>query len=135
MNEKKLVVGSFAQDCFFNCHRERNQQAPKGEDAMDIPPPVPNTSNNNSNMNINFNNNYNNNNNNSSEELYELFCVVNHHGKIDSGHYTCFVKHASMWFKCDDAWVTKATAQQVTNSKGYLLFYLRKNLDYCKLKM
>jgi len=26
------------------------------------------------------------------QELYELFCVVNHHGKMDNGHYTCFVR-------------------------------------------
>ena len=53
------------------------------------------------------------------ENLYELFSVVNHHGTMDNGHYTSFIRHANMWFKCDDAWITKATKNQVFNSKAY----------------
>jgi len=65
-------------------------------------------------------------------ETYELFAVVNHHGNMDNGHYICFVRHAEMWFKCDDAWITKSSLQQVFKTKGYLLFYLRKNLQFGK---
>jgi ubiquitin carboxyl-terminal hydrolase 22/27/51 len=63
-------------------------------------------------------------------ERYELFCVVNHHGKIDNGHYTCFVRHsAETWYKCDDHLITKASASEVVRSRGYLLFYVRQNLN------
>lgn len=63
-------------------------------------------------------------------QQYELFCVVNHHGKIDNGHYTCFVRQsADMWYKCDDHLITKASAGEVARSRGYLLFYVRQNLS------
>jgi ubiquitin carboxyl-terminal hydrolase 22/27/51 len=51
-------------------------------------------------------------------EEYELFAVVNHHGRMENGHYTCFVRHDNMWFKCDDAWIYQASLQQVLKSKG-----------------
>lgn len=61
---------------------------------------------------------------------YDLIGVVNHQGKMDNGHYTSFVKHDDMWFKCDDATITRATLPQVLKSKGYLLFYMKKQLEY-----
>lgn len=63
-------------------------------------------------------------------EIYNLYCVVNHHGKIDNGHYTCFVRHsADTWYKCDDHIITKASTAEVLKSRGYLLFYIRNSLN------
>jgi len=62
--------------------------------------------------------------------MYDLIAVVNHQGKMDNGHYTSFVKHIDMWFKCDDATITRAALQQVLKSKGYLLFYMKRHLEY-----
>jgi ubiquitin carboxyl-terminal hydrolase 22/27/51 len=64
------------------------------------------------------------------ETMYDLIAVVNHQGKMDTGHYTSFVKHDSLWFKCDDATITRATLQQVLRSKGYLLFYMKRHVEY-----
>jgi ubiquitin carboxyl-terminal hydrolase 22/27/51 len=64
-------------------------------------------------------------------ELYELFAVVDHKGKIDNGHFVCFVRHESRWFKCDDATITPTQPLQIARSKGsYLLFYMRRSLTY-----
>jgi ubiquitin carboxyl-terminal hydrolase 22/27/51 len=61
--------------------------------------------------------------------FYELFCVVNHHGKIDNGHYTCYIRQREIWYKCDDHIVTKAPLSDVLNSRGYMLFYVASNMD------
>lgn len=63
---------------------------------------------------------------------YELFCVVNHHGSMDTGHYISYVRHNSLWFKCDDAFITQAQLQQVLKTKAYVLFYMKKHLEYKK---
>jgi ubiquitin carboxyl-terminal hydrolase 22/27/51 len=66
-------------------------------------------------------------------EMYDLFAVVDHRGKIDNGHFVCYARHGDEWFKCDDAWITKATQQQIAKSKGsYLLFYIKHNLEYAQ---
>jgi len=62
---------------------------------------------------------------------YFLFAVVNHHGTIESGHYTCFIRLTrEQWFKCDDHLISKASINDVMNSEGYLLFYHKIWLDY-----
>ncbi|XP_027039414.1 ubiquitin carboxyl-terminal hydrolase 22-like [Pocillopora damicornis] len=61
---------------------------------------------------------------------YTLFAVVNHSGTLEVGHYTCFIRQQQQWFKCDDAWITKATLDDVLQSEGYLLFYHKKVLEY-----
>lgn len=67
----------------------------------------------------------------SSDNRYSLFAVVNHSGSLHNGHYTCYIRqHQDQWFKCDDAWITKATAEEVLTSEGYLLFYHKKKLEY-----
>jgi len=64
-------------------------------------------------------------------ELYDLFAVVEHKGKIDNGHFVSFVRHESRWFKCDDATITPTQPHQIARSKGsYLLFYVRRSLLY-----
>jgi ubiquitin carboxyl-terminal hydrolase 22/27/51 len=64
-------------------------------------------------------------------ELYELFAVVNHTGKIDNGHYTCAVRHDdNKWIKCDDAALTLTTFDEVAESEAYLLFYAKTHLAH-----
>lgn len=56
---------------------------------------------------------------------YELFAVVCHIGSVNTGHYISMIKNKDgMWFKFDDATVTRVTEREVLNSKAYLLFYI-----------
>ncbi|GAB1303225.1 Ubiquitin carboxyl-terminal hydrolase 51 [Apodemus speciosus] len=65
-----------------------------------------------------------------TENKYSLFAVINHHGTLESGHYTSFVRQEKdQWFSCDDAVVTKATMDELLFSEGYLLFYYRQDLE------
>lgn len=66
-----------------------------------------------------------------SDNRYTLYAVVNHNGSLHNGHYTCFIRQQQdQWFKCDDAWITQATTEEVLNSEGYLLYYHKKVLEY-----
>ncbi|KAG0272165.1 hypothetical protein BGZ95_012098 [Linnemannia exigua] len=62
--------------------------------------------------------------------VYNLFAVINHQGKMDTGHYTAFAKHRGEWFSLDDHKVTLAGQKEVLDSKAYMLFYVKQNLDY-----
>lgn len=39
------------------------------------------------------------------EQLYDLFGVAIHHGGMQNGHYTAYVRSQADWFHCDDALV------------------------------
>ncbi len=66
--------------------------------------------------------------------MYDLFGVVNHHGSLDNGHYTCYVQQqmgaTNEWIKCDDAMLTRVSAREVHESQCYLLFYCKRFLEY-----
>ncbi|ORY94944.1 hypothetical protein BCR43DRAFT_494854 [Syncephalastrum racemosum] len=62
--------------------------------------------------------------------LYTLFAVINHQGKLDSGHYTMYSKHRGDWFKFEDHHVTTSYQKDVLESKAYMCFYIKKSLDY-----
>ncbi|XP_008587498.1 PREDICTED: ubiquitin carboxyl-terminal hydrolase 51 [Galeopterus variegatus] len=65
-----------------------------------------------------------------SENKYSLFAVINHHGTLESGHYTSFIRQQKdQWFSCDDAIITKATIEDLLYSEGYLLFYHKQGLE------
>jgi ubiquitin carboxyl-terminal hydrolase 22/27/51 len=64
--------------------------------------------------------------------IYSLFSVVQHVGSMESGHYTCYVKHNGQWFLCDDSTVYIANEDDVMSCQAYLLFYVRKTLGYKK---
>jgi ubiquitin carboxyl-terminal hydrolase 22/27/51 len=51
-------------------------------------------------------------------EVYELFCVICHTGRMDSGHYIAYVRQRNQWYKCDDATITKVSLRTVLDSKG-----------------
>lgn len=62
---------------------------------------------------------------------YSLFAVVNHYGTIESGHYTCYIRSLKeQWYRCEDHLIKRATAGEVLNSEGYLLFYHKQVLEY-----
>lgn len=68
---------------------------------------------------------------NSLKRKYFLFAVVNHHGSLESGHYTSFIRLTKdQWFKCDDHIISKASIKDVMKSEGYLLFYHQAFIDY-----
>ncbi|KAF9434598.1 hypothetical protein BGZ76_007749 [Entomortierella beljakovae] len=62
--------------------------------------------------------------------VYNLFAVINHQGKMDTGHYTAYAKHRGEWFSLDDHKVSLASQKDVLDSKAYMLFYVKQNLDY-----
>ncbi|XP_059145026.1 ubiquitin carboxyl-terminal hydrolase 22-like isoform X2 [Physella acuta] len=65
------------------------------------------------------------------DNKYSLFAVVNHYGTIESGHYTCYIRSLKeQWYRCEDQLIKRATAGEVLNSEGYLLFYHKQVLEY-----
>ncbi|RUS72708.1 hypothetical protein EGW08_019529 [Elysia chlorotica] len=65
------------------------------------------------------------------DNKYSLFAVVNHFGTIESGHYTCYIRSLKeQWYRCEDHLIKRATAGEVLNSEGYLLFYHKQVLEY-----
>lgn len=63
--------------------------------------------------------------------IYDLFAVVNHVGKIDSGHYTALVRREGTWFRCDDEKVNIAKDVQkvVRSEEAYLIFYVQRYVN------
>jgi len=58
---------------------------------------------------------------------YDLFGVILHHGTMDTGHYTCMVKHKNVWFVCNDERVEEIkNIDRVMSSNAYVLLY-KKN--------
>ena len=65
--------------------------------------------------------------------MYSLFAVINHHGTMQQGHYTSYVRLAQpgeQWFQCDDETINVATSAEVLSSEGYMLFYIKRQLEY-----
>ncbi|KAF7723644.1 Lanosterol 14-alpha-demethylase [Apophysomyces ossiformis] len=60
------------------------------------------------------------------ENLYTLFAVINHQGRMDTGHYTMFAKHRGEWFKFDDHSVTMAYQKDVLDSKANPIAFLQR---------
>jgi len=62
---------------------------------------------------------------------YSLIAVVNHNGTTESGHYSCFIRHARrQWYKCNDTVISRESVEKVLKSEGYLLFYSKMFIDY-----
>lgn len=66
------------------------------------------------------------------EALYDLFAVVNHIGKIDSGHYTAMVRKQGLWFRCDDEKVSpmKDVDRVIRSEEAYLVFYAQRHPNF-----
>lgn len=66
------------------------------------------------------------------ESLYDLFAVVNHMGKIDSGHYTALIRREGQWFRCDDEKVSRVTdvGKLIQSEEAYLVFYVQRHPNF-----
>jgi len=61
---------------------------------------------------------------------YSLFAVITHVGTMETGHYVVYVLANEEWFKIDDDKVTKVHTSEVVQTKAYMLFYNKDQLDY-----
>ncbi|KAL5547740.1 hypothetical protein UlMin_002971 [Ulmus minor] len=61
---------------------------------------------------------------------FELFAVVTHTGKLDSGHYVTYLRLSNQWYKCDDARITRVNENIVRAAQAYMMFYVQKMLYY-----
>ncbi|KAH6583712.1 hypothetical protein BASA50_010139 [Batrachochytrium salamandrivorans] len=61
---------------------------------------------------------------------YSLFAIVNHEGKMDTGHYKAYAKCRDQWFMFDDHTITVTTQKTALESNGYMCFYIRDNAEY-----
>ncbi|KAK9098118.1 hypothetical protein Syun_025163 [Stephania yunnanensis] len=59
---------------------------------------------------------------------FEVFAVVTHSGKLESGHYVTYLRLRNQWYKCDDAWITQVSEGVVRASQGYLIYYVQKSM-------
>ena len=64
----------------------------------------------------------------SAEHLYDLFGIAVHHGTMQNGHYTAFVRHQARWFHCDDTTIAAASMDTVRSCNAYMLFYMQKRM-------
>jgi uncharacterized UBP type Zn finger protein len=58
---------------------------------------------------------------------YDLYCVIEHHGTLNSGHYKAICKNDDKWILYNDS-----TFEEINNpvtENAYILFYKRQNLD------
>lgn len=57
-------------------------------------------------------------------EEYQLFSVVTHFGTLENGHYFSYVRHPrAMWVKCEDAFISKTSAETVLNTQAFVLVF------------
>lgn len=58
---------------------------------------------------------------------YELTAVINHHGSLRGGHYTCYAKSVDSdhWLCFNDASVSAMEASEVVTPAAYILLYSR----------
>jgi len=72
-----------------------------------------------------------------SDAVYDLYGVINHHGGIMGGHYTSYVRCQDSkqpgagqddigWRLCDDSLVSETEEKSVVTRAAYLLFYRRR---------
>ncbi|PXF49933.1 Ubiquitin carboxyl-terminal hydrolase 22 [Gracilariopsis chorda] len=63
-----------------------------------------------------------------NDAVYDLFAVVNHSGRIDSGHYTSIIRRQGEWFRCDDEKVSRIAqvGEIVRSEEAYLVFYVQR---------
>ena len=55
--------------------------------------------------------------------LYRLQSVIEHRGNAHGGHYVCYRRFGSSWYRISDNTVTPISWKQVRNCQAYMLFY------------
>ncbi|KAG1363724.1 ubiquitin C-terminal hydrolase 22 [Cocos nucifera] len=58
---------------------------------------------------------------------FEVFAVITHSGRLESGHYVTYLRLRDQWYRCDDAWITQVTEGVVRASQVYMMYYLQKH--------
>ncbi|CAL9210800.1 unnamed protein product [Musa hybrid cultivar] len=59
---------------------------------------------------------------------FEVFAVITHTGRLESGHYLTYLRLGERWYKCDDAWITQVSDGAVRASQGYMMYYVQKQI-------
>ena len=60
------------------------------------------------------------------ETKYEVVSIINHHGNVDGGHYTAFLKSNNCWYHYDD--IKKTTCRSDTSVENDNYVYLLKKV-------
>jgi ubiquitin carboxyl-terminal hydrolase 22/27/51 len=61
--------------------------------------------------------------------IYDLFTVIVHEGKLNTGHYYCYFRWRDNWYVANDDSTKLATLQDVLGCRAYQLCYLRRGLQ------
>ena len=61
--------------------------------------------------------------NNLNKSSYELFCIINHQGNMDSGHYYSYIKINKEWYEFNDGSVKRKESIETRSNKVYILYY------------
>lgn len=61
--------------------------------------------------------------------IHDLFTVIVHEGKLNTGHYYCYFRWRDAWYLANDDSVRLAKLQDVLACKAYQLCYLRRGLQ------
>ena len=62
----------------------------------------------------------------STNEMFDLYGVIQHYGSQSGGHYTSLCKNNSVWYDFNDNSVFKIEEEYVKSNSAYLLFYRKK---------
>lgn len=62
------------------------------------------------------------------EAIYDLYCVCNHYGTPDRGHYYsyCYDELTRKWYEYNDEQVKYIPEENVVTNKAYILFYRKR---------
>lgn len=61
--------------------------------------------------------------------LYDLFSVVVHEGRLNTGHYYCYIKWRDGWYIANDDAMRPARLEDVLTCRAYQLCYRRRALQ------
>lgn len=64
---------------------------------------------------------------------FEVFAVITHTGRLESGHYLTYLRLGERWYKCDDAWITQVSEGAVRASQGYMMYYVQKQIKWLQI--
>lgn len=65
------------------------------------------------------------------DNSFELYAVCNHHGNMQSGHYTAYCRNPidGLWYVFDDTKVSPIDESSIVTQDAYILFYHRSSLS------
>ncbi|EDR26078.1 ubiquitin specific protease, putative [Entamoeba dispar SAW760] len=64
------------------------------------------------------------------EDVYDLYAVINHIGKLNESHYTAICKvDKDKWLKFDDKSVSQVSSDSICTNTAYILFYQKRNAN------